>query len=325
MKRIILYMLSIILLQINLPAQDIKIIVGFDTSRIFIGDQIKYSLTISQPSGLTVAVPIFKDTIAKNIEVISGPSIDTAANNNGNLLIRHNYLITSFDTGKYQIRPVYAELKSAEGIKRFYTDYIYLEVIRPDITPPDSTARIFDIVAPYRAPITLGEILPWILVVIITFIVAYLVYRYIIKFRKKPGEPEIIAVLEPAHVIALRELEMLKEEKLWQKGEIKQYYSRLTEILRKYLENRFRVYSLELTTAETLDELLKAGFTKNSAFNDLKSVLTGADMVKFAKYAPEPTENESYYQTAINFVLQTKQNESSATTEPEDREKGGAS
>ena len=59
------------------------------------------------------------------------------------------------------------------------------------------------------------------------------------------------------------ELEILKEEQLWQKGEVKIYYTRLTEILRKYLENRFRVYSLELTTDETLEALVNTGFKKD--------------------------------------------------------------
>jgi len=82
----------------------------------------------------------------------------------------------------------------------------------------------------------------------------------------------------------------LKNDELWQKGEIKKYYTILTDILRQYLENRFRVFSLELTTAETLDTLVKTGFKKDGSYNNLKTVLTGADLVKFAKYNPVSTE-----------------------------------
>ena len=64
--------------------------------------------------------------------------------------------------------------------------------------------------------------------------------------------------------------------------------------MRQYLENRFKVYSLELTTSETLDALVRTGFKKNESYNQLKSVLTAADLVKFAKYKPEPAENESF-------------------------------
>ena len=77
--------------------------------------------------------------------------------------------------------------------------------------------------------------------------------------------------------------------------------------MRQYLENRFRVYSLELTTAETLEALVKTGFKKNGTYNELKTVLTGADLVKFAKYKPIPAENESHFQTSWNFVLATRE------------------
>ncbi len=113
-------------------------------------------------------------------------------------------------------------------------------------------------------------------------------------------------ITEPAHVIAFRELEKLKNEKLWQNGETKKYYIRLTEIIRQYLENRFGVNSLELTTSETLEALVKTGFKKDESFNKLRSVLTGADLVKFAKYKPDPTENESVFSNSYDFVSATK-------------------
>jgi hypothetical protein len=132
------------------------------------------------------------------------------------------------------------------------------------------------------------------------------VIRYIRSHEKSQGKEDIFIPVDPAHVIAFRELEILKSEELWQKGEIKKYYTRLTEILRQYLENRFRVYSLELTTAETLDALVRTGFKKNGSYNDLKSVLTGADLVKFAKYNPLASENEAHFKTSWDFVLATR-------------------
>jgi hypothetical protein len=72
------------------------------------------------------------------------------------------------------------------------------------------------------------------------------------------------------------------------------------------------VYSLELTTEETLDALVKTGFKKNGSYNDLKSVLTGADLVKFAKYNPVASENEAHFQTSWDFVMTTMINEAEA-------------
>ena len=138
------------------------------------------------------------------------------------------------------------------------------------------------------------------------------------RFSNKSKEVIIPENIEPAHVIAFRELEKLMEEKLWQTGETKKYYTRLTEILRMYLENRFDVFSMELTTSETLDALLRTGFAKNDAFNKLKRVLTGADLVKFAKFKPEPSDNESNFKYAWDFVLETKKEETDAKTGEED-------
>ncbi len=324
MKRMIVYILFLIGFYSSSTGQDIRVSASFDTSRIFIGDQLKYSLSIEQPDNVTLNLPVIKDTLVKNIEVISGPVTDTVKNENGMLIIKQGYLITSFDSGRYQVRPVFAELKGSDGIKRFYSDYSYLEVLRPDIAPADTTLKIYDIISPYRAPVTIGEILPWILGLIAAIVIAYFAIKYIKKLRKEPSETEIIVLKDPAHVIALRELEQLKELRLWQKGEVKQYYSSLTEILRKYLENRFCVFSLELTTSETLYALLKTGFRKDKSYEDLKTVLSGADMVKFAKYNPEPTENEAYYQTAWDFIIETKMEEEPEAAKSPD-EKGGDS
>jgi hypothetical protein len=289
-------------------SQEVNVTSSFDTTKIFIGDQIKFTITIDQPSGLKLTLPLFKDTLCKNIEILSGPVIDSSSQG-GRIKIIGKYLVTSFDSGFYQISPVFAEMKDQNGMKRFYSDYSQLEVMRVKITPPDTTAKIYDIIKPYRAPLTIGEVLPWILIIALLGALVWLAIRFLRKLKKSKTGIEAVIDPDPAHIIAFRELEKLRDEQLWQKGEIKYYYTRLTEILRQYLENRFRVFSLELTTSETLAALVKTGFKKDGSYNQLKTVLTGADLVKFAKYNPEPSENESHFQNSWDFVLATKENE----------------
>jgi hypothetical protein len=209
----------------------------------------------------------------------------------------------------YQLSPVYAEIKNEEGIKRFYSDYSQLEVMRVKIAPADTTAKIFDIIEPYRAPVTVGEMLPWILAALLLAAVIWFAFRYIKRIRSSRSPEETIIPTDPAHVIAFRELEKLREEQLWQKGEIKYYYTRLTEILRQYLENRFGVFSLELTTSETLEALVKSGFRKDASYKMLKTILTGADLVKFAKHKPEIGEHDLHFQNSWDFVKVTKEDE----------------
>jgi|SRR5664280_653735 hypothetical protein len=316
MKKFIISIFLFFSIIVSSFAQDVKITSSFDSVKIYIGDQIKYTVTIDKPSDLKLSFPVFRDTLCKNIEIISGPRIDSSLQN-GRTRIIQKYLITSFDSGRYQVKPLFVEVKNEGGLKRYYSDYSTLKVIRVKIAPADTTAKIFDIVKPYKAPVTLGEILPWILIVLLAGTLTWAALRYFKKFIKSETVAESFIPSEPAHVIAFRELEKLKSEELWQKGEIKRYYTTLTEILRQYLENRYRVFSLELTTFETLEALVKTGFKKNGSYNDLKSVLTGADLVKFAKYNPTAEENELHFQNSWNFVLATREIEMADEPEAE--------
>jgi hypothetical protein len=162
-------------------------------------------------------------------------------------------------------------------------------------------------VAPYKAPVTFAELLPWILIGIVSAAAIFFIVRGLRKFRKTEIVPAAVINPEPAHVIAFRELEKLSEEKLWQKGEVKKYYTRLTEILRQYLENRYGILSLELTTGETLEELVKTGFKKDDSYRLLESVLRGGDLVKFAKYRPFAEENEFHFKNSYSFVELTRE------------------
>jgi len=285
--------------------QEVQVSAGFDTSAIFIGDQIKYTITVNKPNNYLLTIPVFRDTLVKNIEIIKGPVIDSTAIDNGFARIRHEYLVTSFDSGFYHVPPVYAELKTESGIKRFYSDYSWLKVLRVNITPSDTASGIFDIIDPGKVPVSFGEIISFILIVLAAAaLLMFLLYLWK-RFKKTEATPVKNEPEEPAHVIAFRELEKLKEEKLWQRGEIKQYYSRLTEIIRQYLMNRFSVPALEMTTFETLEALRKNGMEEDETFRKLRTVLTGGDLVKFAKYQPEPTENELHYDYAWDFVKST--------------------
>jgi hypothetical protein len=140
---------------LNAKGQDVTVAASFDTSKIYIGDQIKFKITVDQPTGISTIIPLFKDSLVNNIEILSGPVIDTISKRDGRVVIEHDYLITSFYSGNYQLPPVYAEIKTDDEVKRFYSDYSFLEVMRTSIAPADSAA-IFDIIAPYKAPITAG-------------------------------------------------------------------------------------------------------------------------------------------------------------------------
>jgi len=323
MKRVFFSVFILISAHFVTEGQDVTVSAAFDTSRIYIGDQVSYTITVNQPADLNLSLKPMKDTLCKNIEILSGPVTDSIRLTDEKLKIENKYLVTSFDSGFYQVPPAYAELVNTDGIKRFYSDYSLLEVIRVRISPPDTTAKIFDIIKPYRAPVTIDEILPWILLGILLGAVAWGIRHLIRRLKKSRKEPEVVINPDPAHVIAFRELEKLKQEQLWQHGEIKQFYSRLTEILRQYLENRYGVFSLEMTTSETLEALVKKGFKKDEVYQNLKSILNGSDLVKFAKYRPESSENDNHFENSWKFVENTKEQDVLSESDNINEEKEG--
>ena len=323
MRKDLIYIFVLLCVFSEINGQDVTVTSRLDTSRIYIGDQIFYTISIDQPADLSLDIKPLKDTLIKNIEILSGPAQDTIASTGGRIKVENKYLITSFDSGYYRIPPAYAEIRSENGIKRFYSEYNPLEVMRIRITPPDTTEKIFDIIKPYRAPLTASEVLPWVSLAALAAAAVWGVILLSRKLKRSKKEPETEINPDPAHVIAFRELERLKQEELWQKGEIKKYYSRLTEILRQYLENRYGVNSLEMTTAETLDTLVRSGFRKDESYSVLKSVLNNADLVKFAKYKPESAENETNFDNSWRFVENTRIKAEEAIPDADINPKGG--
>jgi hypothetical protein len=301
-------------------SQEIKVTSSPDTAVILTGDQIRFTVSAEIPAGMTAKLKTVADTLAGKIVILARSPQDTAFSPDGILTITDRYLVTAFDSGTYTIPPFYAEVVSGDSLLRFHSDYSFLTVQRPDVTPPDTTDVIFDIIGPRGAPLTFAEILPWLVIALIAGIVLYILARFLprnplTRFVRPPAPPE------PAHVIALRELKALQAGELWQKGEVKEYYSRLSDITRRYIDNRYGISSPELTTDETVRMLQKAAVTTGGQMSLVKELLSLSDMVKFAKYVPESGLHERYHADAVRFVEETKVIDVPAG---EEKAKGGA-
>ncbi|MFO7658437.1 MAG: hypothetical protein R6W78_15375, partial [Bacteroidales bacterium] len=182
----------------------------------------------------------------------------------------------------------------------------YLEVLPFQL---DTTNTIRDIKAIEKAPLSFTEVYPFVLAVLFIGVLIWFALYYLKK--KKNNQPIIsrIKTEEPPHIIAMRELEALRAGKLWQRKEVKLYYSRLTEIIRRYLERRYKILAMEQTTDEIMTELVAGRLIQPEDLKILKMMLERADLVKFAKGDPLPDENEQHYDNACKFVNSTKFNE----------------
>ena len=305
-----IFLSLVVLLQftsLSSSAQEINVAASIDSSSILIGDQTTIHLEIIHPAEMTLGVRDYTDTLVDGIEILLQSEFDTTRLEGNRISITKDFLITCFDSGNYVIPPFEAFLADSALSATFRSDPISLTVARTDVEPADSTVQIFDIKMPYSAPVSFREVFPYVLGGI--FLVGLIYFLICFLKKRKKDEPILkrIKPTEPAHVIALRELDKLKSEKLWQKEQVKLYYSRLTEILRIYLENRYGILAMEQTSSETLHALLEVGFNDNNLYDKLKEVFNLADMAKFAKAKPLPHENETALLSSYLFVNETKE------------------
>ena len=209
----------------RLNAQYLEVLAKFDTNQVRIGEVFHLNLSIEQPAGLNVTFPSVRDTLIDKVEVLESLPADTLVRDDI-LQIEKQYRLTCFDSGLYVIPPLVFGFNGEDWSDSVSTYPLYLLVRSVAV---DST--IYDIKSPIHVPVGFMEVFPYVagglaFLAAIGFLLWYLRKRRGSESLLLPSQPE-----EPAHVIALRDLDELKEQKLWQQSEFKNYYSRLTEII----------------------------------------------------------------------------------------------
>ncbi len=245
--------------------------------------------------------PNLKDSISETIEVANFTSVDTVKKA-GQYEYHQLVNLIVFDTGQIQL-PQFQFLVNNNGkLDTIISDPILVHVAGVKI---DTTKDIKDIKGPLKIPLTFQEILPYIIGAFIMAILAGLITWFIME-RKKKKQPIDEKFLLPPHIWALKELDKLQQQKLWQTGEVKDYYSRLTDIARTYIELRYKIPAMEKTTDELMSSMHK-GMVKQSLKKELNEVLVLSDFVKFAKAQPDFIENENSFKIIKDFIDKTKQ------------------
>ena len=303
----ILLLLIAILFSVTIQAQkaksEAKVLISADSLHRQIGQQVVLTIKVQAPASIKVSWPVVPDTLGQ-VEVIKRSAVDTTRGSDNNMKSYSQKLtVTSFDTGTIIFPKLPFRTGSGNDTTIIFSDSVQMQYAS---VPVDTTKSIKDIKGIMAAPLTVGEIMPWILGVMIVGAFAIIVYTFYLRRKtKKPlvifkPKPEI-----PAHVLALEALNHLKDEAIWKKGRFKAYYTGLTDILRNYLEKRYGVMAQEMTSDEILDAI--KGHTNDSLMSRLRNLFSTADLVKFAKGIPEPYENEVNLDIAYDFVENTKQ------------------
>ncbi len=305
LKKIIYILLLLLAFQAN--AQQFKVEAKADTSAILIGEQVKVHLKIDYRRDLgsiSIAFPTIYDTINEFIEVVNKSKIDTIVPDKADpyqVIQQQIITLTSFDSGYYVIPP----FKFVVNNDTVETEPFLLQV---NTIAVDTTKEIFDIKEIISEPFSIIDWLKdnwwWMVGILVLVALIVVVIKYLINRKPQEVVEEEIPVI-PCHIIALEKLEKLNQEKLWQSGKVKLYYSHISEILREYIESRFQLNALEETTIEIMHGLRLQQITPEM-MNKLTQTLTLADLVKFAKEQPLHQENEQSLIIAVAFINATK-------------------
>lgn len=286
-----------------IPAySQVSVNASIDSTQLMIGQQSAMHLKISGPSSKKYVLPQFPgDTLVNGIEVLLKSNVDTIKQENGEIQLKIDYLVTSFDTGLYYIPPI----KVLADQDTFLSNNMALKVLTYEV---DTTkAQLFDIKGVQQPPIVLSDYYTILIIILLAYILALITIWFILrkKYKNKEKQTEEQDKYLPPHVRALFELDKLKSEKMWRAGKNKEYYTKLSDIIREYIQRRYQINALEMTTGEILPFFGKDKITQ-SVYLNLKQILQLSDLVKFAKYSPLEDDNELSLMNAFLFVNQTK-------------------
>ncbi|MBK9479757.1 MAG: hypothetical protein IPN99_13125 [Bacteroidetes bacterium] len=272
-----------------------------DSVKLKIGDQTNLVLSIETPVQSKVEFPSINDTINAHIEVVAQSKIDTSlSSDKQRVRYTKKLVITSFDSGYFAIAPFIFTVDS-DSTNPVYTEALLIQI---QTVAVDTTKAIRDIKGPKEVPWNYRELIPYLIGGAVAILILLLLFYFLKKRKVKPQVVVEQKVLIPPHVIALEQLEQLKNEKLWQEGKYKIYQIRLSDIVRSYIENRFQIAAMEQTTDETMRSMRRIHIEDGLRFK-LRQLLSLSDMVKFAKEQPLPSENEQSMEDAILFVKTT--------------------
>lgn len=272
---------------------------------ILIGQRVKLRIEVDKDVMQMIGFPEFENgRLADSLEILMQSRIDTVRQGRREHL-SCEYLLTCFSPADYRMGKFPALWADKNIVDTVWSvDSIRLIVMAPPVDTVNNT--IYDIRPPMPISLRFGEVSGYMLIGLVVALIIALVI-YLLLFKRGKG---LLAALrgpaDPPHVTAIKELEKLHTQKLWQCGKSKQYYTGLTEILREYLVGRYHFQAMEMTSAEILACIRELAVEERSAAR-LKRLLEVADFVKFAKLEPDPEQNEDAYQDAYYFVEETKE------------------
>ena len=294
---------------------------------VMVGDRFDCVIEVEKDLVQVVSFPSFDNAPNSDIEIVSESQPDTLMREGRRLRLRKRYTLQTFAEGRINMgRPGVLYLDKNITDTLYCRDSLLLTVGTFVI---DSTSVPVMTLKPQQTlPFRFGEIsgyLMWgLIIALLLAAAAYAAVRILHHYGRSVSDLFKTPPPLPPHVVAIKALESLHHQKLWQNGKYKQYYSGITDILRTYIAARYEVGAMEMTSDEIIAAMRGIGELPQKCAMDLTEILRNGDLVKFAKAEPDPEQNENDYWRAYYFVEETKVQEEQAgeTDETEVRLEG---
>ena len=275
-----------------------------DSTTLFIGDQTDLHLRATCAAGEQVTMPVLDKELIPGVEIVDRTIVDTLSLKDGRVQYDQYLTLTSFEDSLFYIAP----LPFVNGDDTVWSEGLTLNVVQP-FEMDTTDMAITDIKGVYKAPIWWWGIFRWVLLALLLAgvgVAGYYLITYLQNRKREEQGNEVITIpLRPAEEVALEKLDAIKEKKIWQQGQVKEYYTQLTDVVREYIARRFEVSSVEQTSDETLRDIRPLLNERKDLYDQLRKMLTLADLVKFAKWSTTPDENELSLRNAYIFVKET--------------------
>lgn len=299
MKRHLFIHLLLLCFFSSIQAQEVQVVATADTAHITVGDPVKLKLEATvQGKGGMLSWPKIPKSFG-SLEVLEEGVIDTVAQE-GYAVYRQQIILTGFDSGAFYIPSFHFQQQQATGtVTEYSTDSLPLLVQTMVVDTTRDFKPLKDIL---EVPFSIWDY-PRELMLIgggILLIAALVIGYY--YWRRSKVIPGKMAIVELPHEIALRRLVELQQQNLWQQGKVKTYYVQLSLILRSYLKGQFRINAPELTTNQLLLALKDHPILRLHA-TPLETVLSTADVAKFAKGTPTAAQHEHAWEVVHQLVL----------------------
>ncbi len=275
-----------------------------DTSRITIGDRINYTISLEYKEGMRIERP--GEGLNLGQFEIKSYEFKEPVHKNGRVIEEYHFNISVFDTGHYYIPPypvAYFRSDTSRQFEVIEAPAIPIEVL--SLLHGEEKPELKDIKPPLEIPFPWKFWIWMTVVLILVLIAAYLAYRLWQKHREKgylfvPPKP-----VRPIHEIIAEKMAALFAEQLPEQGRFKEFYSRLSDLIREYLAGRYFFPALEMTTSE-IAKILPAHLSDFELQNFVLLFLQEADLVKFAKMQPETATANRHLQPARDLIEKTK-------------------